>query len=235
MPTVVALGGGAFVQPGNFDLIGNHGISIWLDCAFEEIRRRLSAERSHAPLARDPERFRQLFEERREGYSRADFRVDGSCDAGRGGEADPRAAAVEMKTEGQHARAILKAALAAADPTAAVEEALRRRRDLDRYERIFVVGAGKAGGTMARAAEKVLGKRIVAGLREREGRRSGKYAPHRTASRAAIRCPTNAGWQGRSESSDLCGEAGARRSGGVPAFGRRFRADAFARAARDAG
>ena len=61
------------------------------------------------------------------------------------------------------ARASLKAALAAADPTAAVEEALRRRRDLDRYARIFVVGAGKAGGTMARAAEKVLGKRIAAG------------------------------------------------------------------------
>jgi glycerate 2-kinase len=61
------------------------------------------------------------------------------------------------------AKAILKAALAAADPTAAVEEALRGRRDLDRYERIFVVGAGKASGTMARAASKVLGKRIFAG------------------------------------------------------------------------
>src|SRR5581483_6859709 len=27
-PTVVALGGGAFVHPGNFELIVNHGISI---------------------------------------------------------------------------------------------------------------------------------------------------------------------------------------------------------------
>jgi hydroxypyruvate reductase len=61
------------------------------------------------------------------------------------------------------AKAILKAALAAADPTAAVEDALRKRRDLDRYDRILVVGAGKAGGTMARAAEKILGKRIFAG------------------------------------------------------------------------
>jgi hydroxypyruvate reductase len=61
------------------------------------------------------------------------------------------------------AKTILKAALAAADPTAAVAEALQKRRDLDRYERIFVAGAGKAGGTMARAAEKVLGKRISAG------------------------------------------------------------------------
>jgi hydroxypyruvate reductase len=44
-----------------------------------------------------------------------------------------------------------------------VEAALRRRRDLDRYERVFVVGAGKAGGVMARAAERVLGRRIAAG------------------------------------------------------------------------
>jgi glycerate 2-kinase len=61
------------------------------------------------------------------------------------------------------AKTILKAALAAADPTAAVGAALLRRRDLDRYDRIFVVGAGKAGGTMARAAAKVLGKRVFAG------------------------------------------------------------------------
>jgi hydroxypyruvate reductase len=63
----------------------------------------------------------------------------------------------------KHALAIFKAALAAADPTAAVLETLRRRHDLDRYKRIFVVGAGKAAGTMARAAEKALGKRIAAG------------------------------------------------------------------------
>jgi glycerate 2-kinase len=61
------------------------------------------------------------------------------------------------------ARAILMAALAAADPTAAVEQVLRARQDLDKYERIFVVGAGKAGGTMARAVEHLLNGRISAG------------------------------------------------------------------------
>src|SRR5580700_396865 len=61
------------------------------------------------------------------------------------------------------AKAILMAALAAADPTAAVDKVLRGRDDLDRYQRIFVVGAGKAGGTMARAAERFLGSRITAG------------------------------------------------------------------------
>ncbi len=61
------------------------------------------------------------------------------------------------------AKAILMAALAAADPTAAVEQVLRSREDLYSYERIFVVGAGKAGGTMARATEHLLGARIAAG------------------------------------------------------------------------
>jgi glycerate 2-kinase len=63
----------------------------------------------------------------------------------------------------KHAAAIFKAALAAADPTAAVRQALEGRKDLDRYRRIYVVGAGKAAGTMARAAEKAIGKRIFAG------------------------------------------------------------------------
>ncbi len=61
------------------------------------------------------------------------------------------------------AKAILMAALAAADPTELTTQALRGRDDLDKYERIFVVGAGKAGGTMARAVEAVLGARIAAG------------------------------------------------------------------------
>jgi hydroxypyruvate reductase len=61
------------------------------------------------------------------------------------------------------ARAIFKSAVDAANPAAMVEKALRARKDLDRFERIFVVGGGKAGGTMAKAAERVLGKRITAG------------------------------------------------------------------------
>ncbi len=64
----------------------------------------------------------------------------------------------------QDARAILTAALVAADPTVAVERVLRGR-DLSGYRRVFVVGAGKAGGTMARAVENCLGSaRIAEGL-----------------------------------------------------------------------
>jgi hydroxypyruvate reductase len=61
------------------------------------------------------------------------------------------------------AKTILMAALAAADPTAAVDRVLRAREDLEKYARIFIVGAGKAGGTMARAAEQYLSGRIIAG------------------------------------------------------------------------
>src|SRR5436190_9053158 len=61
------------------------------------------------------------------------------------------------------AHVILRAALAAADPTSAVERELRRLRDVNRYERMFVVGSGKASGTMARAVERVLRGKIANG------------------------------------------------------------------------
>jgi glycerate 2-kinase len=61
------------------------------------------------------------------------------------------------------AASIFRASLAAADPAGAVERHLARGK-YDRYRHIYVVGAGKAGAAMARAAERVLGSRITAGL-----------------------------------------------------------------------
>jgi hydroxypyruvate reductase len=63
----------------------------------------------------------------------------------------------------KHARTIFQAALSAADPAGAVERHLKRR-DFSRFRDIYVVGAGKAGASMAQAAERVLGRRIAAGL-----------------------------------------------------------------------
>jgi len=63
----------------------------------------------------------------------------------------------------RHALAIFRAALAAADPAGAVIRHLRAR-DYSRFRSIYVVGAGKAGASMARAAERVLGRRIAAGF-----------------------------------------------------------------------
>jgi hydroxypyruvate reductase len=198
IPTVVALGGGAFVHTGNFDLIENHGISIWLDCSFEEIMRRLGDIPMDRPLARDPEMFRTLYEERRGRALRSGF----------GGRCHSRFASLEM-TERQlrkHALAIFKAALVAANPTAAVAQALTRRRDLDRYRRILVVGAGKASGTMAAAAEKVLGKRISAGcVNVKDGERARTRRIELHASGHPV--PDERGMAGAQRIIDLCHEA----------------------------
>ncbi|MCL5958302.1 MAG: glycerate kinase [Chloroflexi bacterium] len=69
---------------------------------------------------------------------------------------------------------ILTAALVAADPVVAVKRHMRlqgtaltvgeRQYDLRQYDRILVVGAGKAGAPMSLAVEEVLGDRISTGL-----------------------------------------------------------------------
>jgi shikimate kinase len=82
MPSVVALGGGSFVQPGNTELLEGHGISIWLDCPFETIQARI-IEADSRPLARDSERFRLLYEERRAAYGLANYRIDADCEVER--------------------------------------------------------------------------------------------------------------------------------------------------------
>ena len=67
------------------------------------------------------------------------------------------------RTLRRHALAIFGAALKAADPAGAVTRYFARR-NLSRFRNIYVVGAGKAGASMALAAERALGRRITAGL-----------------------------------------------------------------------
>jgi glycerate 2-kinase len=74
----------------------------------------------------------------------------------------------------RNAVSIFKAALKAADPAQAVLRHLavrdgvltagKRRYKLDNFDRVLVLGAGKASAMMAKAVEKVLGKRVSAGL-----------------------------------------------------------------------
>src|SRR5262249_52744019 len=70
---------------------------------------------------------------------------------------------MSAKTLRNHALAIFRAALKAADPAGAVERHLRGR-DTSRFRNIYVIGAGKAGASMAQAAERALGKKVTAGL-----------------------------------------------------------------------
>jgi shikimate kinase len=79
IPMVIALGGGAFVQPKNYEMLGNNGISVWLDCSLEVVEARI-ANTGERPLARDKEAFRNLYAERRVLYGRADFRIDGNVE-----------------------------------------------------------------------------------------------------------------------------------------------------------
>lgn len=74
-PQVIALGGGAFTVQDNFELAANHGVTVWLDTPLDVIERRI-AEETHRPLARDPIRLRALYEDRRQAYERADYRVE---------------------------------------------------------------------------------------------------------------------------------------------------------------
>ena len=75
--TVVALGGGAFVQARNLDLIrASEQPTVFLDANIPELRKRCAAELGTRPLFRDENQFRQLYESRRSGYMEADLRVD---------------------------------------------------------------------------------------------------------------------------------------------------------------
>ncbi len=79
-PAVLALGGGAFVEEANRKLIAENGVSIWLDCPFEVVRRRAAAHHVVRPLARDPEKFESLWNSRRQFYELADVRLPVDCD-----------------------------------------------------------------------------------------------------------------------------------------------------------
>ena len=74
-PHVIALGGGAFVQQKNQEYLENKGVSIWLDCPLEMLERRVGRH-SHRPLARDIEKFRKLYHDRREAYAKAQYHVN---------------------------------------------------------------------------------------------------------------------------------------------------------------
>ncbi len=77
-PMVLALGGGAFVQPENFALLENNGVTVWLDCPLHLIEQRV--RNGSRPLARNVVELRLLHERRRAAYALADYRVDACSD-----------------------------------------------------------------------------------------------------------------------------------------------------------
>jgi len=99
-PTVIALGGGTFIQSDNAALLRASGARVvFLDTPIEEMRQRCqvapqaSAENLR-PLAADPDAFRALYMERLPQYRNADLAVN---TAGRTAEENAREIAVRMQ------------------------------------------------------------------------------------------------------------------------------------------
>jgi shikimate kinase len=73
---VLALGGGAYVQPRNVELLQRAGVPvIFLDAAPEVLLERCAASGVERPLLRDTNQFRQLYAARRVRYMRAEVRI----------------------------------------------------------------------------------------------------------------------------------------------------------------
>ncbi len=119
----------------------------------------------------------------------------------------------------REARAIFRAAVQASDPAVAVRRHLRliretlvaggRQYSLRSYERIWVVGAGKAAAAMASAVEGLLGKRIAGGLV------NVKYGHTARVRRVEVNecghpLPDEAGVQGAARIAEIAQRAGAR-------------------------
>jgi len=75
---VLAVGGGAFVQPENAAALQQAGLRVvFLDASADELRRRCAEQGGRPrPLLGDEHRFRQLYEQRRASYMKADLRVE---------------------------------------------------------------------------------------------------------------------------------------------------------------
>jgi shikimate kinase len=76
-PRIVALGGGAFVQPENAVLLEEAGVPVvFLDGSAEELFRRCEQEGQERPLRRNSGQFLELYDQRRPFYMKAAWRVD---------------------------------------------------------------------------------------------------------------------------------------------------------------
>lgn len=76
LPRVVALGGGTFAQIQNFELIRTEGgLTIWLRCPVEELRRRCRGI-ANRPLFRDAASFQEIYRRRLPYYEKADIVID---------------------------------------------------------------------------------------------------------------------------------------------------------------
>ena len=73
---IIALGGGAWIQKTNRDLVKEYNyLSVWLDTPFEVCWARIETSEEDRPLGRTKEQAQTLYEQRRSIYQLADLRV----------------------------------------------------------------------------------------------------------------------------------------------------------------
>jgi glycerate 2-kinase len=124
-----------------------------------------------------------------------------------------------MSTPRKHALQIFRAALAAADPREAVLRHLkfdgrtltagRRKYSLKKFDRIQVIGAGKASASMARAVERLLGRRISGGwINVKDGHTAHLRRIHQQECGHPV--PDERGVEGARRMEAIAREAGAR-------------------------
>ena len=78
---VIALGGGAWIESSNRDLIGqSESTSVWLDTPFAVCWQRIEADPKDRPLGRTSQQAKELFEKRRPIYRLAQIHVQVSGD-----------------------------------------------------------------------------------------------------------------------------------------------------------
>ena len=95
--TVVATGGGTFIDPENRAAINADGVSVWIDVPFEVLLNRIPAD-GRRPLANDRVQMALLYESRRLAYQQAQVRLDASPRARRrAGRTTHRAARIAMR------------------------------------------------------------------------------------------------------------------------------------------
>jgi shikimate kinase len=73
--TVVATGGGTFMDPDNRVAINMDGVSVWLDVPLDELVARLPAD-GRRPLAADRAQMERLYAMRQAAYAHAQIRID---------------------------------------------------------------------------------------------------------------------------------------------------------------
>ncbi len=79
LPRIIALGGGAFAQKENVQLLSrSHYVSVFLDGPAEELFNRCQRQSLQRPLLSSKEHFANLYEKRRVYYNSASLRIDTS-------------------------------------------------------------------------------------------------------------------------------------------------------------